>query len=109
MSRYVLPEVLLLTLSACFTFAGLHTHYFYVTVTSEWTDELPLYTTTRTLDDITLLRYDSDQEVLERRVPWFQSPFSSLLDASLSYLSIQNSDENLLRVISEVMGHTGGK
>ncbi|XP_071980788.1 major histocompatibility complex class I-related gene protein-like [Engystomops pustulosus] len=106
MSGWVLPEVLLLTWSI--TSAGLHTHYFYVTVTSEPTYDLPLYSMTRALDDITLMRYDSDREVVEPKVSWFQSPFSSFLNASWFFNKVQKNAQTLLLTISRSLGQTEG-
>ncbi|XP_075115428.1 major histocompatibility complex class I-related protein 1-like [Leptodactylus fuscus] len=111
MRRHIVPEVSLLLSCLGFVFAGIHSHYFYVTTVIDFTSDIPTmpsYIMTRTLDDITLLRYDSDNEVVERKVPWFRSPFSTLLDASLNYYAAQRSDQVLLKSISNSLNHMEG-
>ncbi|KAM3912159.1 major histocompatibility complex class I-related gene protein-like [Leptodactylus fuscus] len=62
---------------------GSHSHFFYTTVTYNLSFDFPSYYTTRTLDDIPLFWFDSDNRVVERRVPWFKAANRSLLELSL--------------------------
>ncbi|XP_040261346.1 major histocompatibility complex class I-related gene protein-like [Bufo bufo] len=105
MTRCALLQVLLLLLSARFAFSGVHTHYFYTTITNDLTSNIPYFMMTRTLDGVTLFWYDSDNEVVERRVPWFKSRNQTLLDASISYYSVQRNWQNFLHNVSNVFNH----
>ncbi|XP_069798962.1 major histocompatibility complex class I-related gene protein-like [Dendropsophus ebraccatus] len=106
MRRHRLSHICLLILSAPFAFAGFHTHYFYWTVTNDETSDFPFYTMTRRLDDVTLFWFDSDNEVIERRVPWFKSPHATLLDTSINFYSQQRFRQNLLYNISYDLNDT---
>ncbi|XP_044162415.1 major histocompatibility complex class I-related gene protein-like isoform X2 [Bufo gargarizans] len=84
MTRCALLQVLLLLLSARFAFSGNHSHYFYTTLTYNVSFGLPSYYSTRTIDDITLFRFDIDEGVVERKVPWFKGANRTLLTASIN-------------------------
>ncbi|XP_069602452.1 major histocompatibility complex class I-related gene protein-like [Ranitomeya imitator] len=96
MKRCFLLEGLLLLVSAHFTSSGDHSHYFFDTATKDLTSNMTSYTMRRTLDDITLLWYNGDDEVVERRVPWYKSPYATLLDASEEFYSMQINMLNIL-------------
>ncbi|XP_075117050.1 major histocompatibility complex class I-related protein 1-like [Leptodactylus fuscus] len=100
MACCILAQVSLLVLSAHCTLAGIHSHYFFMTAVNDLTSDVSSYVMTRTLDDIILLRYDSDHEVVERRVPWYKSPYATLLDASITFFMNQLDMQSLLRNIS---------
>ncbi|XP_040261340.1 major histocompatibility complex class I-related gene protein-like isoform X1 [Bufo bufo] len=84
MTRCALLQVLLLVLSARFAFSGNHSHYFYTTVTYNVSFGLLSYYSTRTIDDITLFRFDIDEGVVERKVPWFKGANRTLLSVSVN-------------------------
>ncbi|KAM9323878.1 major histocompatibility complex class I-related gene protein-like [Gastrophryne carolinensis] len=102
---YSLLPILLLTVP--FVFADSHSHIIFTTVTTNSTD-YPNYYTTRTIDDITLYWYDSDNEVVERRVPWYKSEFVTLLDASLNLFHMQMRMQNLFRFFTSHQNFTAG-
>ncbi|XP_073498038.1 major histocompatibility complex class I-related gene protein-like [Phyllobates terribilis] len=108
MIRSRLAEVLFLMVSVPFAYAGDHSHYFFDTATTDLTSNMTSYTMRRTLDDVTLMWYDSDDEVVERRVPWFKSPYNTLLDASLQYYYMQMNMLNFLHTIVYYMNHREG-
>ncbi|XP_072286826.1 uncharacterized protein [Pyxicephalus adspersus] len=68
----------------------------------------PPYCTTRSLDDITLYWYDSDNEVIERRVPWFQSTFGTLLDATIDEYNFQQFQQKRFEEFRSYMNDTEG-
>ncbi|XP_069798961.1 major histocompatibility complex class I-related gene protein-like [Dendropsophus ebraccatus] len=107
MSRSITP-IVFLTLFVRFSCAGFHTHYFYWTVTNDETSDFPLYTMTRRLDDVTLFWYDSDNEVIERRVPWFKSPNATLLDTSITFYHQQQDMQRFLDTFLDDLNHTNG-
>ncbi|XP_069602455.1 major histocompatibility complex class I-related gene protein-like isoform X2 [Ranitomeya imitator] len=99
----------LLSLGNCtFSRKGDHSHYFYDTVTTDFTSNMTSYTMRRTLDDVTLMWYNGDDEVVERRVPWYKSPYATLLDASVQFYYIQIIMQRLLHNISYHTNHTEG-
>ncbi|XP_075178560.1 major histocompatibility complex class I-related protein 1-like [Anomaloglossus baeobatrachus] len=108
MSRCRLAGVLLLVVSVHVTCAGDHSHYYFESVTTDLTLNITSYTMRRTLGDITLMWYDSDDEVVERRVPWFRTPYATLLDASLHFYSEQTYMLNFLHDMLHDMNHTEG-
>ncbi|XP_077148673.1 major histocompatibility complex class I-related protein 1-like [Ranitomeya variabilis] len=108
MDRSRLAEVLFLMVAIRFACAGDHSHYFYDTVTTDFTSNMTSYTMRRTLDDVTLMWYNGDDEVVERRVPWYKSPYATLLDASLQFYYIQMTMQRLLHNISYYTNHTEG-
>ncbi|KAM9323879.1 major histocompatibility complex class I-related gene protein-like [Gastrophryne carolinensis] len=83
-----------------------HTHYFFITVTNDSTYDYPSYYMTRTIDDVTLYWYDSDNEVVERRVPWFESPDATLLDASISQYYFQRRQQRLFQKFNDYLNDT---
>ncbi|XP_077148667.1 major histocompatibility complex class I-related protein 1-like isoform X1 [Ranitomeya variabilis] len=109
MGWYMVAEVLLLMASARFACADYHSHYFYMTLISDDpTSDFPSFTETRTLDDITLLWYDSDDEVIERRVPWFKTQNQTLWFASISFYRFQMAMQRNLHNIQNYHNHTKG-
>ncbi|XP_066438140.1 major histocompatibility complex class I-related gene protein-like [Eleutherodactylus coqui] len=95
-------------MSNCQAAEGIHSHYFYMTATKDQSTGIFTYTMTKTLDDITLLWYDSENEVVERRVPWFKSPYSTLYDASKNFYLQQRKLQNALNSIQYYLNHTEG-
>ncbi|XP_063794285.1 major histocompatibility complex class I-related gene protein-like isoform X2 [Pseudophryne corroboree] len=89
MEIYRVFGVLLLFLSTPYVFADSHSHYFFMTVTNDPTPDFPSYYTTRAIDDVTLYWYDSVNEIVECRVPWFKSTSATLLDESIRYHVLQ--------------------
>ncbi|CAJ0965872.1 unnamed protein product [Ranitomeya imitator] len=108
MGRSRFSEVLFLMVAIRFACAGDHSHYFYDTVTTDFTSNMTSYTMRRTLDDVTLMWYNGDDEVVERRVPWYKSPYATLLDASVQFYYIQIIMQRLLHNISYHTNHTEG-
>ncbi|KAM4641513.1 patr class I histocompatibility antigen, CH28 alpha chain-like [Discoglossus pictus] len=72
MGRYIFTYLVLTLLPVQLTFAGSHSHYFITTVTNTSSSFLPLYFTTRELDDVTLFWYDSNNQLMEIRESWFK-------------------------------------
>ncbi|XP_077148674.1 major histocompatibility complex class I-related protein 1-like [Ranitomeya variabilis] len=62
----------------------------------------------KTMDDVTLMWYDSDDEVVERRVPWFKGPNATLWDASVKFRSMQKTMQKFLHFILNVMNQKEG-
>ncbi|XP_077345099.1 major histocompatibility complex class I-related protein 1-like [Lithobates pipiens] len=91
MEGYLFPMLPLLILfsSLPLVFAENHSHFYFTTITNDSTYDYPPYITTRSLDDIMLSWYDSDNGVIERRVPWFRSTVGNLLDASIDEYKFQ--------------------
>ncbi|XP_073498007.1 H-2 class I histocompatibility antigen, alpha chain-like isoform X2 [Phyllobates terribilis] len=85
---------------------GDHSHYFFDTATTDLTSNMTSYTMSRTLDDVTLMWYDSNDEVVERRVPWYKSPYETLLDASKEFYSSQIDMINILHDYIHYSNHT---
>ncbi|XP_075042599.1 major histocompatibility complex class I-related protein 1-like [Mixophyes fleayi] len=108
MEIYTLFCVLILLSSTPFAVADSHSHYFFTTVTNDYTSDFPSYFTTKTIDDITLYWYDSENEIVERRVPWFKSTFATLLDASLNELKYQLAMQSYLESIMDYLNQTEG-
>ncbi|KAM5146921.1 major histocompatibility complex class I-related gene protein-like [Mantella aurantiaca] len=108
MTKYLLCASLILLLSYVIAYTDKHTHYFFITVTDDSTYGYPTYYTTRSIDDITLYWYDSINQVVERRVPWFRSTYVTLLDASLNQLMIQRSQQRLFQIFKNYLNDTEG-
>ncbi|XP_073498570.1 class I histocompatibility antigen, Gogo-B*0103 alpha chain-like [Phyllobates terribilis] len=101
-------QVFLLMVSIHFAYAGDHSHYFFETVTTDLTSNMTSYTMRKTMDDVTLMWYDSNNEVVERRVPWFKGPNTTLWDASVKFHSMQKTMQKFLHFILNYMNHTEG-
>ncbi|XP_075115427.1 BOLA class I histocompatibility antigen, alpha chain BL3-6-like [Leptodactylus fuscus] len=108
MSDCALPRVLLLLLSAPCVLSGGHSHYFYTTLTYNLPFDFPPYYTARTLDDIPLFWYDSDNGVVERRVSWFKGANSSLWDDSVTESKFHNEMRQILNNIMYYLNVTEG-
>ncbi|XP_077340159.1 major histocompatibility complex class I-related protein 1-like [Lithobates pipiens] len=108
MRKYLLSSSLILLLSAVTTYTDKHSHYFFITVTDVSNYDRPSYYTTRSIDDITLYWYDSISEVIERRVPWFRSTYSTLLDASANQFMMQQSLQRLFHMFKNYLNETKG-
>ncbi|KAM5146920.1 major histocompatibility complex class I-related gene protein-like [Mantella aurantiaca] len=110
MERYLMNMLCLLILfsSLPLIFAESHSHFFYTTITNDSTYDYPSYCTTRSLDDITLYWYDSDNMVIERRVPWFKSANGSLLNASIAEYNFQRIEQRRLEIYRNYMNDTEG-
>ncbi|XP_040180829.1 zinc-alpha-2-glycoprotein-like [Rana temporaria] len=108
MEGYLLPMLPLLILfsSLPLVFAETHSHFYFTTVTNDSTYEYPSYFTTRSLDDIMLYWYDSDNGVIERRVPWFRSTIGNLLTASIDEYKFQVMLQNLFEEYRNYMNDT---
>ncbi|XP_077342814.1 major histocompatibility complex class I-related protein 1-like [Lithobates pipiens] len=99
--------------STFFSYTVSHSHFFFTTITNtnitnNFTSSYPDYYVTRSIDDITLLRYDSVNEVIERRVPWFKSTYSTLLFDSINQLRMQESLQNILQIVMNHLNDTEG-
>lgn len=92
-----------------FYYTDSHSHFFFTTVTNDITNYYPTYYLTRSIDDITLYWYDSNNEVIERRVPWFRRAKSTLLDASISEVHEQQRMENFLQMLKRGLNDTEGE
>ncbi|XP_068105481.1 major histocompatibility complex class I-related gene protein-like [Hyperolius riggenbachi] len=90
---------LILYLSPPIAIADSHSHYFFTTATNDTTYGSPYYFSSGFLDDIMLYWYDSDDEVLERRVPWFQSTFATLLQKSMDEHHFQQVMQRFLQTV----------
>ncbi|XP_073498031.1 major histocompatibility complex class I-related gene protein-like [Phyllobates terribilis] len=108
MKRCLLLEGLLLLVSAQFASSGSHSHYFYTTLTYNSSFDSASYYTTRTIDDITLYWFDSDNRVIERRVPWFKGPNASLFIFSIRSQRYHTGMQQLLYGIVQHLNHTEG-
>ncbi|XP_075042598.1 major histocompatibility complex class I-related protein 1-like [Mixophyes fleayi] len=108
MEIYTLFCVLILLSSTPFAVADSHSHYFFMTATNDSTSDFPSYFTTRTIDDITLYWYDSENAIVERRVPWFKSTFATLLEASLDQYRLQIGLQRFLKSIMVYLNQTEG-
>ncbi|XP_066435872.1 patr class I histocompatibility antigen, CH28 alpha chain-like [Eleutherodactylus coqui] len=105
----VVLAVLLLMSSAGFAFSGGHSHRFYSTLTYNSSFGFSLYSSTRTIDDITLFGFNSDDGVIERRVPWFKAANKSLLKASLSEHLFHGVMHNLTFAIMHYLNDMEGQ
>ncbi|KAM5145643.1 hereditary hemochromatosis protein-like [Mantella aurantiaca] len=111
MERYLLYLTLSLVFycSAPVASSGIHSHYFFRTVTTQDSaSDYPFYYSTRSIDDITLYWYDSNSGIVERRVPWFRSAHAGLLNASIAEFNNQISQSNLLELIRNDINDTEG-
>ncbi|XP_073498002.1 major histocompatibility complex class I-related gene protein-like isoform X2 [Phyllobates terribilis] len=77
-------------------------------ISDDPTSDFPSFTETRTLDDVVLLWYDSDDEVIDRRVTWYKSPYETLLDASIDFYKQQKYMQLTLHYIQDYHHHTKG-
>ncbi|XP_073454440.1 uncharacterized protein [Aquarana catesbeiana] len=105
--------LLILSLSVPTVSPVSHSHFFFATITNttitnNFTSSYPDYYMTRSIDDITLFRYDSVNEVIERRVPWFRSTYPTLLFDSINQLRIQKNLQNVLQFIMNHVNDTEG-
>lgn len=103
---YVLFSV---TFFLSFSYTVSHSHFFFTTVTNDITYYYPTYYSTRSIDDITLYWYDSNNEVIERRVPWFRRANSTLLDASISEFQEQQRMQRFLQMLKLGLNDTEGE
>ncbi|XP_040180828.1 major histocompatibility complex class I-related gene protein-like [Rana temporaria] len=110
MERYILFTSLSVILfpSSPIVSSDSHSHFFFTTVTNDITNYYPTYYSTRSIDDITLYWYDSNNEVIERRVPWFRRAKSTLLDASISEFHEQQRMQNVLQMLKRGLNDTEG-
>ncbi|XP_071980940.1 zinc-alpha-2-glycoprotein-like isoform X2 [Engystomops pustulosus] len=89
--------------------SGSHSHFFYTTLTNNLSSDFPSYYSARTLDDLLLLWYGSDERVVERRFPWFKGAAnSSLLAESLTEFNYQAEMQETLNNIQKYLNVTEG-
>ncbi|XP_073404829.1 major histocompatibility complex class I-related gene protein-like isoform X2 [Dendrobates tinctorius] len=77
-------------------------------ISDDPTSDFPSFTETRTLDDVILLWYDSDDEVIERRVPWYKSLNQTLWVASHNFYLQQKDMQETLHNIQNYHRHIKG-
>ncbi|XP_073454437.1 major histocompatibility complex class I-related gene protein-like [Aquarana catesbeiana] len=108
MEGYLFPMLPLLILfsSLPLVYAETHSHFYFTTVTNDSTYDFPSYITTRSLDDIMLSWYDSDNGVIERRVPWFRSTYGNLLTATIDEYKFQVMLQKLFEEYRNYMNDT---
>ncbi|XP_077340146.1 HLA class I histocompatibility antigen, alpha chain F-like [Lithobates pipiens] len=105
MERYLLyiSVSLILYLPPIIASSGSHSHYFFTTVTTrDPASDYPFYYTSRSIDDITLYRYDSNIGIIERKVPWFRTAYLGLLLASVEE---HNTGISQSKVLESFMFH----
>ncbi|XP_075180898.1 major histocompatibility complex class I-related protein 1-like [Anomaloglossus baeobatrachus] len=103
-----LPCTVLTLFPAQFSFSSLHSHYFHTTVIFDLNSNFALFTETKTLDDVVLYWYDSVDEVVERRVPWFKTTYTNLYQESAITYEHQIKMQNLLASIINYRNQTTG-
>ncbi|XP_068103897.1 major histocompatibility complex class I-related gene protein-like [Hyperolius riggenbachi] len=86
---------------------GINLHHFYTTLTNYPGYDYPSYYTTRSINDITVYWYDSKDLVVQRRVPWFQSPYPSLLEASFVEYDFQLEMEKTFQGLQDYLDTSG--
>ncbi|KAM4641512.1 class I histocompatibility antigen, Gogo-B*0201 alpha chain-like [Discoglossus pictus] len=107
MGRYIFSYIVLTLLPAQLTFAGSHSHYFVTTVTNTSSSVLPLYFTTRELDDVTLFWYDSNNQLMEIREPWFKVHNKSYGRQNLYEMVYQDMMQKKFWTITSYLNETG--
>ncbi|XP_018411338.1 PREDICTED: major histocompatibility complex class I-related gene protein-like [Nanorana parkeri] len=78
---------------------GRHTHVFFTTAFSKHLPGLPLYSSSRVLDDVTLYWYDSHTRLLEVRAPWFKNTGVNLWRINLHEMNYQLTMQRYLQAI----------
>ncbi|XP_068105493.1 major histocompatibility complex class I-related gene protein-like [Hyperolius riggenbachi] len=96
------PVLLLLVIITAWNLpgcAGTHTHLRYTTVMSKPWPGVPVYSTRRAVDDITLYWYDSHTQLMEVRAPWLKNAGVNLNRINYHEISSQLILQRYLQVI----------